>query len=174
MNQLSEVPAETERSLFRLRLISIESSSAREVILSSVSEVEHAVDTFVLSNVNRYSHRQNEIGTFFIERHLSEYLMSWSNRFTLLSELFDVSNSGEVVGQNFRKLLEVRNALMHGNGSMTSVQTGNFGKCTSLMRDLNSLFGVEFRGRELILDSVDRGRVFDVSSRYLMSIHGIG
>lgn len=118
--------------------------------------------------VSRAAFAPTALGSFLINDNLDSYLQTWAEREKILKNVFGFSVSGSKVGQEFQLLVEVRNALMHGNGSFTSQQSKNFTSILALKKQLARTLSVQVQGQELILEGLNRVRVCDAASNYLV------
>lgn len=173
MINLKDVSGELETSIGKLTSLCLGPLTIRELILSSVSEVEQHVDDMLIDMVQQPGHRFTEVSTYFIDQHLDEYLKTWKAREKFLKDVFHVSLSGESVGQKFTALLDVRNALMHGNGFLTKFQIKNPRTALGDMDNISRFFDIVFCGKELVLERVSRQKICDVSVNYLLRVDQI-
>ncbi|PCC48162.1 hypothetical protein CIK64_00190 [Brevibacterium aurantiacum] len=62
----------------------------------------------------------------------------------------------ESVAQNLKIVVDVRNALMHGDGKLTDLQSAKWKSVVALRRDMANRLDIELQGRRLVLgeDSV--------------------
>ena len=76
---------------------------------------------------------------------------SWDSRLKWLDKGFGVAISGDRPMQDYRALVDLRNAVVHGQGNLTTLQQRNFGKLLTLKRRLTQLLAVQFSGPKVLL-----------------------
>lgn len=169
MARIPNVTFATELTIGRIREAGISPITARDLVLTVVPEVELRIDDMIRELVSRAKFAPTVLGSFLIKDNLDSYFQSWSEREKILKDVFGFSVSGSKIGQDFQILVEVRNALMHGNGSFTSQQSKNLASVLSLKKKLGGDLSVEVQGQKLILDGLNRVKVCDAASNYLVT-----
>ncbi|WP_406429172.1 hypothetical protein OHA59_25365 [Streptomyces sp. NBC_01589] len=77
---------------------------------------------------------------------------SWDARYKWLSQAFNVKIAGERFEQDFSLLVELRNSIIHGNGSLTSLQASKVPQMISIRAGLRRCLGLESHGRKFLLN----------------------
>ncbi|MFD7236893.1 hypothetical protein ACFWAT_16515 [Streptomyces syringium] len=77
---------------------------------------------------------------------------SWDARYKWLSQTFNVKIAGERFEQDFGLLVELRNSIIHGNGSLTSLQASRVPQMFSIRAGLRRALGLESHGRSFLLN----------------------
>lgn len=164
MSRLARVSRATELAIGRIRRAKVSISASRDLVLTIVPEVESRIDDMLREVVNKTEFASTTLGSFLIKDNIDSYFRTWPERQKILKSASGLDMNGSTTGQEFTCLLDVRNSLMHGNGSLTSQQTKN---STSLKRNLTATLAVQFHGQKLILDRLDRQKVCDAACNYL-------
>ena len=171
MNPLARIPnvtLATELTIGRIREAGISTITARDLILTIVPEVESRIEEMIRELVSRAKFAPTALGSFLIKDNLDSYFQSWKEREKILKDVFGFSVSGSKIGQDFQLLVDVRNALMHGNGSFTSQQSQSLTAVLTLKKKLGVDLSVEVQGQKLLLDGLNRIKVCDAASKYLV------
>lgn len=77
---------------------------------------------------------------------------SWDSRYKWLSHAFNVKIAGERFEQDFNLIVELRNSIIHGNGSLTSLQASKVPQMISIRAGLRRTLGLESHGRKFLLN----------------------
>lgn len=170
MLRIPNVTTGTEDCLARIRIACEYGTSPRELVLAAVPEVEFRIDAMIRDAALNSNMKKCRIGEFFIEEKLSSYFQTWAARESFLTGVFDCNLSGITIGQNFKLLVEIRNSLVHGNGSLTALQTKSLQSLIKIRGNLEKVFDLQVDGTRLMLDSLDRRKVSDVACEYLIFI----
>lgn len=173
MARIPNVSFATELSVLRIRNAGVSSLSPKDLVLTVVPEVETRIDEMLRELVSSSRFASTPVGSFLIKDKLDSYLQTWSERERILATMFGFNVSGSTVGQRFQLLLEVRNALMHGNGSLTLQQSKKFGTLLDLRKRLSKELCIEVQGKVLILDDLDRNKLCTAASSYLVEVDHI-
>jgi hypothetical protein len=80
-----------------------------------------------------------------------EIFKTWDSRLKWLDNGFAVTIAGDRPIQEYRTLVELRNAVVHGQGHLTEYQSRNFQKLLALKQGMSRLLGVQFHGHEVLL-----------------------
>ena len=168
MARIPKVSFATELSVLRIRNAGVSALTSRDLVLTVVPEVEARIDEMLRELVRSSPFASTPVGSFLIKDKLDSYLQTWSERERILTNIFGFNVSGSTVGQNFQLLLEVRNALMHGNGSLTLQQSKKFGSLLDLKKRLSKELSIEVQGKVLLLDDLDRNKLCTAASSYLV------
>lgn len=151
------------------RCIPCELSSSRElasVIVSITTIIEGYVDGLVDVSVRDSPVGETRFGALLIQDRRDDFKGTWKWRFDLL-RVFSLQCDDEGV-RRFRLLIELRNAIVHGGGSLTDRQAGSLVKQLALQRDLASVFCVDFDGRRCIFDTASVRRSIDVGCQFVL------
>lgn len=97
-----------------------------------------------------------------LESELSRHLYSevqdsiyrtWDSRYRWLSQAFDIKVKGTRYEQDFGLLVELRNSIVHGNGSLTSLQVSKVPQMIAIRTGLKRCLGLEAEGRKFLLNA---------------------
>jgi hypothetical protein len=86
-----------------------------------------------------------------LENSRDEIFKTWDSRLKWLDSGFAVSIAGDRPIQEYRTLVELRNAIVHGQGSLTEIQLRNFQRLLDLKRRMTRLMEVQFHGHKVLL-----------------------
>lgn len=110
------------------------------VVEGHVSRVLNSL--IVLSDVD-----SNPLGHALLIRQADNMDSTWDNRKHWLKSAFDVDYAGSSAYQGLEVLVEARNAVVHGDGSLTERQKRPLKKLLSLRSLLQSRLGATLQGR---------------------------
>lgn len=170
MNVKFDITAETEAVVFAIRNDCNSSIDPRGTVLFVVSEVESQVDKLIRGKIYSLGLGHSSVSDYFINNHLPEYFGTWSKRKSLLKGLFNFDGYSCAVGQEFDSLVDIRNSLMHGGGSLTELQRKNFRNSLKMKRKLESKFSVRFSGNRMVLEGSASRVAGEVSVRFLIAV----
>ncbi|PCC43887.1 hypothetical protein CIK65_04645 [Brevibacterium aurantiacum] len=132
-------------------------SDRREgAIVGAIATVEAYVDATVKRLIDMDSRTRSQLGNYLIDQYISELSRNWKSRHSVLRDGFGVFVESESVAQNLKIVVDVRNALMHGDGKLTDLQSAKWKSVVALRRDMANRLDIELQGRRLVLgeDSV--------------------
>lgn len=140
-----------------------------QVVLNCVSTCEVYVDQALWGLVDSSGVRDLQLGRYLIREHYI-YALSWPGRFDLLGKGFGLHLRGERPGQEFSTLLELRNALAHGKGSLTSVQRQKPLKQLELQAQLTQKLDVQVQSGTLFVGDETRRRAISIARAYICAL----
>lgn len=164
-DQLTESGERCLRGILDLR-------SADMPTMQFVSSLLIPLEAHVTRVVAQVIANSGAVGHPFVEKMLSslekEIFDTWPGRLSWLSRGFSVQIQGTAEYQRFSHLIEVRNAIVHGEGQLTEKQQKKDLKALlSLRKDLSIELDIECRGVHLSFGAHTRDRVFDIAISFL-------
>lgn len=158
----ADLTASGERALHRIARLPLDASvqAPRQwVLVSSVAVVEAHVATVLRALVARSNVDSTPIGASLLAAVRDDMTKTWDARMWWLGHAFGVQVGGDAPYQRFRTVVELRNALLHGDGELTDLQTRSVQKTLALKKELLQVLNVDLRGRRVVLgdDSHTRG-----------------
>ena len=151
----ASVTSSGERCLGRLAdiaLLDSDNASPEWMIISSITSVEEHTNHLLTSLIESSGVDSHPFGIALLTERIDDIYRTWESRLAWLKAGFNIAIAGDREIQEFICLVDLRNALVHGNGELTTVQTRRFDKMLELRRRLASLLGVEFDGLRVILN----------------------
>lgn len=121
------------------------------MVVSAVSIAEALTDSFIDSLAASSPVNDSQFGRQLLARAADSFHQTWPDRNSWLNAGFGVSIAGERAGQEFDLLVEVRNALVHGQGSLTDRQTRRTSEAIALQRRIESVLKAQVAGRRILL-----------------------
>nr|WP_146224133.1 hypothetical protein [Streptomyces sp. FT05W] len=97
---------------------------------------------------------------------------SWESRRKWLVSAFNIRIAGDKPSQDFEAVVALRNALVHGDGRLTDLQTSKPKDLFALSEKLTRVLGVQMDGRVVHLSSGVALRSAAVSRDYLLHFDG--
>lgn len=147
MKLSKEIGSAAEETLRRLGSLmqraSQDAAEARNVVIHVVSVVEPYVDRVLRGLVNASGMRETPLGRAMLAELQGEMVRSWEARLRWLRDGFEIPIAGTKPGQDFQTLLELRNALIHGDGGFTARQSADVPSLLELERRIRDLLNVE-------------------------------
>jgi hypothetical protein len=169
---MPEVSLATEQAAARIRLAQ-SGLPALSFILAVIPEVEARVDDIIRDLVTVATADQSAVSSFLLVEHFESYFRTWDSREQLLKGMFSITTKGTPLRDSFRVLVEARNALMHGNGYLTALQTKSLSSLMTTKADMARVLGIQFHGRRLILSQVSTERLGTIACNYLYFIDAV-
>jgi hypothetical protein len=113
--------------------------------------VESHFDRVLRSLIAASGVRQNKFSNSLYEFLHDDIFKTWDSRLNWLKNGFSVAIAGERTIQDFRTVVDLRNAIVHGQGNLTEVQQKNLQKLLDLKRNLTRLLNVQFSGHKVLI-----------------------
>lgn len=147
------VSAEAEATIRRLSALLVESDPYSSALTTAVATAEAHVDATIQQLLDRSDARNSQLGAFLIDRSTASFRQTWSARHELLRDAFGIVVEPQALVQQLSLIVDVRNALAHGDGSLTPVQTTSWLKANELRRNLERRLHVSVEGRIITITS---------------------
>lgn len=170
MRVSSEITGPTELAVRRLSQLPATVSHTAGIISSSVSITEVRIDEMIDSLIELHPHAQTDFGSYILDRMRSGFHQNWSNRIEVLRRGFAISPVSQTISQKFDQLVNLRNALAHGDGRLTALQTARPSAGIELRRSIERTFGIAVAGRELRLNHGAGAVAVTVACDYLLAM----
>jgi len=120
-----------------------EPADSRAVIINAVSIVESYVDAALQSLIDASGIRDIPFADAMHAELQDAIYRSWDERFKWLARGFGVDLEGTTPQQEFLTLVDLRNALIHGQGKFTQRQTRDLAAVIELEHRLARVLDVE-------------------------------
>ncbi|WP_029259417.1 MULTISPECIES: hypothetical protein [unclassified Microbacterium] len=128
------------------------------------------IDEMIDALIEAHPHTNSDFGSYVVERSRSGFHHTWSSRIEVLRRGFRVSPASETVSQKFDQLVDVRNAIAHGDGHLTTLQTSRTAAGIDLRRNIEKTFGIVVAGRKLHLNPMAGMIGTRVARDYLLAV----
>ncbi|WP_157277215.1 hypothetical protein [Oerskovia sp. Root22] len=160
------------RALSRLSVLGRDTEAeVYQSVLSSVTIMESYVDTIVSAIVeDSLEVGGGAIGGVVFDELRPDLQRSWARRNHWLQRLFGISMKGQECGQDGDLVIALRNALTHGSGGMSRLQTQDAGGVVELAESLRRKLRVDYVGGRLFLDASSGQIACSVSREYVLSL----
>lgn len=126
--------------------------STEWVVVASATAVEAHFNRVLESLVDTSGIRASKFGGALLDEIADDIYKTWDSRLRWFNRGFGIVIAGDLVMQNYLSLVDLRNALVHGQGELTSLQQRNFLKLLSLKDRLRRILGVDFRGPVIVMN----------------------
>jgi hypothetical protein len=120
-----------------------------------------------LSNVEA-----TNIGKEMYKRLRKDMLSNWSSREHWLFGSLQIPLAGDTAYQNFMVVVELRHALVHGDGNLTEAQLAEFDKMLRLKKDLDRVLSVSCMGSRVTLSTETPERTIAAARSLLVALDG--
>ncbi|MCM3849582.1 hypothetical protein ND486_25635 [Pseudonocardia sp. DR1-2] len=121
------------------------------VVITLASICEGFADHVLALLIARAGRNHGTFERLLIKHVGDDFYSSWDSRLKWLSHGFDLLNPGSRVVQDLRVMVELRNAIVHGDGSLSSFQTRQLAKQLTLERQLYERLEVTIEARAYYL-----------------------
>jgi len=111
--------------------------------------VEVHVSTTLARLISLSGLAEGQFGRAMIKELEDDFSKTWSARVAWFDKAFGITFAGNLQYQTFATLIELRNAVVHGDGQLTSQQTRDIRKVVQLRKDLNHKLDVQCGGLRL-------------------------
>jgi len=140
------------------------------VVIGACTQAEIYVDRVLSALIEASSAKTVPFGQMLIANYGSDYQKTWSARHACLSRGFAIHVQGSPEGQRMGTLIELRNALAHGDGQLTEMQSHKLNKQLELERAMLRDLDVSVIARRMIYGTQTRARVSTVSTDFVLSV----
>jgi hypothetical protein len=121
------------------------------LVITCATCVESHFDRVLRSLIAASGVRQNEFSNSLYEFLHDDIFKTWDSRLNWLKNGFSVTIAGDRTIQDFRTVIDLRNAIVHGQGHLTEMQQKNLQKLLDLKRNLTRLLNVQFSGDKVLI-----------------------
>lgn len=166
----AHISAPTENAIYRLTQLQASGSPVAGVISSSVSITEVRIDAMIDSLVEAHPHAQSGFGSFMLGRVRSDLHLNWRSRTQALGKGFGVSPGVQQTSQRFDYLVDLRNAIAHGDGGLTAFQIARTSAGIELRRNIEKTFEIVVAGRKLKLNQRAGDIGVSIACEYLLAM----
>lgn len=144
----SKLTASGERCIARLTEL-VELRLPPPQLITAIGTVVEVHVSSVLAQLTSLSHvDDHQLGRAMLSRLQQEMNKSWASRADWFKDGFSVEYKGRKAAQYFDTLVELRNAVVHGDGAASEQQAAKGAASLSTMRRLFAdRLNVEFRGQ---------------------------
>lgn len=144
--------------------------STEWVVVAGATAVEAHFNRVIESLVDISKVRASKFGGALLDELADDIYKSWDSRLKWLNRGFGVAISGDLVMQNYLTLVDLRNALVHGQGELTPLQQRNFLKLLSLKDRLRRTLGVDFRGPVIVMNDSSQAKAVRICREVTMHV----
>jgi len=145
------VGAEAEVTARRLARVLIERTPPSSALTVAVATTEAHVDETIQRLFDLSPARRSRLGEFLIGRSAPAFKQNWSARQEVLRDGFGIVVEPQTLVQHLMLIVDARNALAHGDGALTTMQTTNWSRANELRRNLERKLHVSVVGRSIII-----------------------
>ncbi|MBF6133140.1 hypothetical protein IU501_09020 [Nocardia otitidiscaviarum] len=156
---LSESGEQCVRIINRLRLLDLQTD---QLISSILPPVESHVDRMLAGLIELSKVANYPLVREMLNRLEKDLFENWDGKMEWLAKGFSVKVRGETEYQMLKHVIESRNAIIHGNGTLTERQRGNFNQLVTLKRNLTKHLLIELHGIRMEFSPASRARVFEI------------
>jgi len=135
-----------------------------------VSSVEAYVDSILRTLIAASGYNQTAFFRAMLAELEDKIYQSWAERHSWLKKGFSVSIAGSAAAYDLLTLVDLRNALFHGNGRLTEKQSGGTAALIDLEHRLWRTLEVRTENRVVHLASSTGGRAVGVARAYIFAL----
>jgi hypothetical protein len=141
--------------------------SGAQLIISSVTIVEGHVGRSLEAMISQSDIQESRLGVAILSEVRDGIFVSWSSMLGWMRKGFGIGISGDRPVQDFLTLVEARNALVHGNGRLTTRQAKTIEQLVKLRSRLRVLLDVELTATRLMLQSTTAERASRICREFV-------
>lgn len=146
--------------------------SAEWVVVSCATAVETHFNRLLSALIDMSSAGLDRFGNALLDQALDDVFKTWPSRLRWLNQGFNISVYGDTEIQEYLYVVDLRNALVHGQGELTQIQQRNFSELLALKRNLTRTLGVRFRGVKVVMNEFVQTKVLRICRNATMYIDG--
>lgn len=132
------------------------------IIVTCSTCVEAHFDRMINLLIETSQVEDNRLAKSLLAESYDDIFRSWDSRLRWLDKGFGVAVAGDRPVQDYRALVELRNAVVHGQGNLTALQQRNFSKLLVLKRRLTNLLDVHFAGPKILLPTGIESNIIEI------------
>jgi hypothetical protein len=137
--------------LVQIAILSYGAPIASEwLVVTSTTCVEAHFDRLINALIASSRVSDSKFASALLDDNYEEIFKTWDSRLKWLDKGFGIGIAGDRPVQDYRTLVDLRNAVVHGQGHLTLFQQRNFAKFLALKQSLARLFDVNFMGTAVI------------------------
>jgi hypothetical protein len=144
--------------------------STEWVVVSCTTSVETHFNRVLEALVDNSGLRDSKFGSALLDQILDDIFKNWESRLRWLNRGFNIAIAGDLAVQRYLTLVDLRNALVHGQGELTSQQQRSFIRLLSLKDKLARVLGVEFRGSIVVINDDVQARAVQICREVTMHV----
>lgn len=156
------------------RLADLQMQSHREgfssdwIITSTVTALDAHTSRLLAQLIDLSSVRANVAGNAMYEHLREEMYRSWPNKLDWFKKAMQLPLAGDRPFQEFEVVIDLRNALVHGDGLLTPIQVRSLPKLVLLRKQLAKLLNVDCVGKRVHLSSDTPTRALAIARAFLV------
>ncbi len=159
--------------LAQIALLAHRTQVATEWIIVTCSTcVEAHFDRVINLLIEASQVEDNRLTKSLLAESYDDIFRNWESRLKWLDKGFGVAIAGDRPVQDYRALVELRNAVVHGQGNLTAFQQRNFSKLLTLKRRLTNLLGVHFAGPKILLPKGIESNIIEICRSVTVCLDG--
>lgn len=163
LNSLTRSGIRCLEELVQIAILAHEAEVSPEwLVVTCATCVESHFDRVLNGLINASEVEENRFANSLLANSHDDIFKTWDSRLKWLGNGFGVIISGDSPVQDFRALVELRNAVVHGQGHLTEIQQKNINKLLDLKRKLARLLDVQFFGPKVFLSSNNNLKVVQI------------
>ncbi|MCC9195224.1 hypothetical protein LOC59_16450 [Arthrobacter sp. zg-Y916] len=167
----ADVHAITESTLRSLnRIVASDAGNAERAIVAAASLAESLVDQFIALLVAESDIGKIPLGRRLLSKSRDSFNHSWDERNGWLKGGFGVAIAGTNEARRLKTVIEVRNAIIHGDGQLTERQRRNVLGAIDLRREMLDVLASDLQGRRLILSHTSGHKAMYVVAEYALAL----
>lgn len=170
-SSVGRVAEDAVRSLYRLDAAS--RSDPASIVAMAAALAESVADRLIDELVALSGLSDSRLGSSLLKASAPSFHQSWQKRHELLSSGFGISVRGRASWRDLDVVVQVRNALMHGQGFLTDMQVRNAATALKLSRRVEEVLGSQIQAREILLGEDAGERAVEVAAAYIIELDSL-
>jgi hypothetical protein len=146
--------------------------TVQQAVIGVATTAEVYVDRLLDLLVDASDVASNHVGSVMLGAVRGDMHRSWSDRYQWMKNAFDISINGSRPAQDLAAVIQVRNALIHGNGRLTRLQTRGFAQALRLQSDLQRVLNVTSQGLAINLSNDTAYLSSQIGRRFVQALDG--
>ena len=165
----ASVSEATEQAVRRISVLWSDGVEPRQAITVAISIAEAHVDETILALIEHHDHRSDQLLGYLVDQAGGALRETWPKRREVLKHGFGVECT-QGAQQRMDLVIDVRNALAHGDGALTDRQLATWGRAFDLRGRLVRELGVDLHGRKLTVDRSALAKSLSAVREYLIEL----
>lgn len=160
----------SEDALRAISELGSSSPSSQSVVIGVATTVEIYIDHLLATFIRESGVQTSRFGSALVAETSDSMRQSWANRLKWLRDGFGLDLAGTSVQNEMQTVIDLRNALLHGDGKLTPHQTRSLNKQLALERQLEKVLAVVSEAKRLRLTTATAGRSKSIAREYIIYI----
>lgn len=169
----SKVSFRAEDAIFRLQSIGFGGRPVEDLIISSVAIVDNLTTDLIDLALERSKISSTLLGQTLLEASIGGFQRSWPRKHEFLLKAFNIRIKDFAETKKFLTVVEVRNSLIHGDGSLTKLQFNTPANYISMKNNTKGFLNIDLQGKNFVFSNASRASITNICVQYSLKFDSL-